>query len=62
MHATHRSLEQKEQQLTDKGKQIDQAENGQRLLKEKLSELKHSSQLASMEIVKLAKKKEELEI
>ena len=57
-----KSLEQKEHQLTQSGKRVEQAEDHHNLLKEKLSELEHSSQNTVMKAAELVKKKEELEI
>ena len=62
LQVQQRSLEEKEQQLTETGNRVDQAENQHKLLKEKLSGLQHSSQHVAMEAADLVKKSEELEL
>ena len=56
-----RSLEQKEKQLTETGKRVDQAEDQNKLLKKELSQLQHSSHHFAMEAADIVRKKEELE-
>ena len=62
LHEQQRSLQQKEQQLLQTAKRVDQAENQHKLLKVKLSELKTSSEHVAMEAAELVEKRKELEI
>ena len=57
-----RSLEEREQQLTDAENRVSQTEDQLKLLKEKLSQLELSSQSAALKTAELLKSKDELEI